>query len=690
MVITLNTRSRNVLMMLLQTSKPLASAEIASTLNLTPRIIRYTTNEIKKWLEERNIVLISRPGYGMEIIVPSGVRADLLRELENLTGYPLELSQTERMQTVVLTLLTTNQPVPVSEFEQQLGVSRTIVLKDIKKAELWLVEYDLTLLRRPRLGFQIAGSLLNWRTALEAFFFETLGEAGLSSITNGNTNNLRNYLQGRVSLARKVTSFLDDPTLSLVDGMVQKAEARLHLQFTDRSYSLLVIRLVILIQQLRLGVTISLSPEQLGELKQLKEYSVAEELGVIIEQTLKIKFPDTEAAYITMQLLGARTRKPFSNSTVHSEPIDNDEEVQEVVGYLLEIAATYLHPYLKVDQQLIRNLTYDIKPAIFRLRYNLILGNPRLEDVKGRFPYIFKVAQKGCIQMGERFGREVSENEIGYIAMHLIAAMERLRPQNSKHFKVLVVCGEGLATAWMLVSRLQVDLPEIEVLEVMSLNEVKKQLKLDSEIDGMISTIPLEIPGVPIIVVNPMLDIEDIANIRRVFRSSVFFNRVTGNKTNAERPSLASLLTPEMIRLKIIASTWQEVVIRAGEILLDLDRIDIKYIYAMQEVIQQNGPYVVIVPGVALLHARPEQGVHHLCMSLITLKTSVYFGHPKHDPVDIAIVLGAIDDHTHLRALLELVEILRDQDVIGKIRCADAKLDVCDLIHNFSFQERNE
>ena len=71
---------------------------------------------------------------------------------------------------------------------------------------------------------------------------------------------------------------------------------------------------------------------------------------------------------------------------------------------------------------------------------------------------------------------------------------------------------------------------------------------------------------------------------------------------------LSDLLTPETIQLGVIADNWQDVVERAGSKLLEADAIEATFIQAMKQTILEHGPYMVIWPGVVLLHA-PPQGV---------------------------------------------------------------------------------
>ena len=89
--------------------------------------------------------------------------------------------------------------------------------------------------------------------------------------------------------------------------------------------------------------------------------------------------------------------------------------------------------------------------------------------------------------------------------------------------------------------------------------------------------------------------------------------------------------------------------------------------------VEENGTYIVIAPGIAMPHARPEKGAKAIGLSIVTLDKPVKFGHPTNDPVSIVVGLCAVDHQTHLRALSELVDILGDKNKLNKIKNATSK-----------------
>lgn len=146
---------------------------------------------------------------------------------------------------------------------------------------------------------------------------------------------------------------------------------------------------------------------------------------------------------------------------------------------------------------------------------------------------------------------------------------------------------------------------------------------------------------------------------------------------------LADLLTERTVRVGVEAKDWQEVVDIAGRLLLDDGSIEPSYIDAMREVIQSLGPYVVIAPGIALLHGRPQHGVKRICMSLVVLKTPVKFGHPENDPVTLAFALGGVDERSHLDALAQLATLLSDEEAASRLRSARSVEEVLEVVRVF-------
>ena len=101
--------------------------------------------------------------------------------------------------------------------------------------------------------------------------------------------------------------------------------------------------------------------------------------------------------------------------------------------------------------------------------------------------------------------------------------------------------------------------------------------------------------------------------------------------------------------------------------LFDRDAITATYIDRCIEMVEEHGPYIVIAPGIALVHARPEDGVLKLCLSVATLRNPVLFNHPENDPVDLLFAFGSPDRKQHIKLLSVLADALSN-DLAEKLR----------------------
>jgi len=685
---SLTARQCTVLRTLLGMDRPVATSKIAAQVEITPGMVRYDLRAIERWLRTKNVRLMKKPNQGILLEASDEVRMDLIHELEHLAGYRLVLPPTERLQLLIFYLLTDNDPLLTKQLAPRLGVSRSTVLKDMDKAEKWLAARNLSLIRRPHFGFKATGGEHAWREAIVGFVLDNIRGIPLLALCQGSTIAFQSRMKGKVGLLRPLSAFVEHLGLDYSKSLVDAIETVLHLQLTDNAYAALMLHLAIQIGRIQQGKIVELPPECMEIIREQVEFQTAKVGAEQIEQRLNIALPESEVAYIAMQLLGTKTQRAVADIIGETNAERIEPEVLEIVKGMLAEASLRLHPYLRVDQQLIRSLAFHLGPVLNRLRFNLPIRNPFLEDARTQYPDVFRAARKSSVVLGRAVGARVPEEEIGYIAMHLGAAMERLRSFPEVRRKVLIVCGEGIATAWLLVSRIQSDLPEIEVVEVISALDVSTKHAFRGDIDAMISTVPVEIADIPVIVVSPMLGAKDKARIKEILKVSVSTPGAAGSTGEAEELSLATLITAETIGVKVPANNWREVIDEAGKLLLDIGAIETRYIEAMKEIIVKHGPYVVIEPGIALLHARPEEGVRRLCMSLITLHRPVKFGHPENDPVDLAIALGTVDNRSHLKALVSLTELLEDQERVYKIRSASTKEKALEVISSVAFKSR--
>lgn len=133
---------------------------------------------------------------------------------------------------------------------------------------------------------------------------------------------------------------------------------------------------------------------------------------------------------------------------------------------------------------------------------------------------------------------------------------------------------------------------------------------------------------------------------------------------------IRDILTVNTVDINVDVKNWQDAVVYSGRLLEKAGFVEERYIEAMLKVVNELGPYIVLLKGVALAHARPEAGAKKVGLSLITLKNPVEFGHEKNDPVNIVFALSAIDSSSHVELISELGKVFyNESDLYSLSEC---------------------
>lgn len=125
-------------------------------------------------------------------------------------------------------------------------------------------------------------------------------------------------------------------------------------------------------------------------------------------------------------------------------------------------------------------------------------------------------------------------------------------------------------------------------------------------------------------------------------------------------PALAKAFADNSMRVGAIALDREHAIEMAGELLVASGRSTPEYTESMLDAVAENGPYIVIAPGIALAHGRPSEAVLEIGLSLVTLAEPVVFGNEANDPVRLVIGLCATDHSSHIDIMAELATFLGD------------------------------
>ena len=127
---------------------------------------------------------------------------------------------------------------------------------------------------------------------------------------------------------------------------------------------------------------------------------------------------------------------------------------------------------------------------------------------------------------------------------------------------------------------------------------------------------------------------------------------------------LQDLLSEDNVSFHYPAETWEDVIRHGGQLMVDAGFTELTYTEAMIDVVRDMGPYIVLAPGLAMPHARPEMGAKQVGTALVTLEKPIDFGSPENDPVSVAIFLCAPNKDEHIQLLTDIATLFEDEEFL--------------------------
>ena len=137
------------------------------------------------------------------------------------------------------------------------------------------------------------------------------------------------------------------------------------------------------------------------------------------------------------------------------------------------------------------------------------------------------------------------------------------------------------------------------------------------------------------------------------------------------------------ITLQDSVENWPQALELCAKPLLDMQVIEPEYVTAIIQQHHTLGPYHVLAPGLAMPHARPEEGAKGLELSLLKLKQGVSFGAGEFDPVDVIIMLAAPDKNSHIEMISSLAELFSSDADMAELHQANTLEEIKKIIDRF-------
>ncbi|WP_318362813.1 PTS sugar transporter subunit IIA [Enterobacter sp.] len=146
---------------------------------------------------------------------------------------------------------------------------------------------------------------------------------------------------------------------------------------------------------------------------------------------------------------------------------------------------------------------------------------------------------------------------------------------------------------------------------------------------------------------------------------------------------LETWLNGPTIQCRERVDDWQQALAICAQPLLDAGVITADYLPAIIRQQHTLGAYYVLAPGLAMPHARPEEGALAHGLSLLKLQRGVSFNAGEFDPVNLIIMLAATDKHSHIEMIATLAELFSSEQDMAQLHQATTREEIKNIIQRF-------
>lgn len=661
----INARCRQILNVLLSHADYVSVNAIAKALQVSRRTVYYDIDKINLWLEQAGL-------SHLEIVREKGLylsqqeRGKIQTMLESDSEDQVYIfSPEERIKIIICYVIYAQKAIYMEQFTDCFAVSRNTIFADLKEVTKKLKKYDLKLDYQPKQGYIILGDPVRVRALFILYFneMETLFKSGVIRFFN------QKQIQDYYHTLKKIEQTLE---ISYVDGVLYSIAALVPLLYQHRT----AIRFTDLKQT---------------EIVKTQEYALVQKYFSDLE-------PE-EQIYLSLHLLGSRV------NLVPDEYFESDSKT-----YVYDLTKSLVSEFEKVAcvtfdkrEELERALFVHLNTSLYRYRYGIQIGNILGDDVMNEYPDMFAITKIAVKRLEKQIELPIPDSEVAYLTLHF-GGFLKIPSEANEHLRILIVCVNGISTGNMIKREVHKLLPFAEIVGVVAAVHL---INAQNICDLIISTVKIN-SIVPSITVHPVLtelDRRSILNHRLVAPRNVeiqkerLFQIVKKYVNPADYPNLLKDLTVYIQRdmqhdvlgeeeeynlLSILDESricifpdrcsWQNSVRIAGRCLLDNRSIEPKYLDTMITQLQYYGPYMFLTENVLLAHAKPEDGVNCLDVSMALFRESVWFSDSK--KAKIIWVLAAEDQEKHLKILQDILTLTGDSKFLSDIENAKSSTDI--------------
>lgn len=452
-------------------NETLPQDELAQRLSVSTRTVRADITALNALLAEHGAQFVLSRGNGYQLRVDDQA---LFQSLQEAQPRALRIPRTgpERVHYLMVRFLTSAFSLKLEDLADEWFVSRATLQGDMAEVREWLARYQLTLETRPRHGVKLFGSEMAIRACLTDLLWQ---------LAQQDSNN---PLLTEEALNAGVPEQLA--------GVLQEVFNRWHIRLTDEGELFVRLYCAVAVRRISEGYPL---PEFTADDVDEKVFHAARNIAATLEKMTGKTLAASEENWLRVHI-AARQIQEIAPSHINA---DDDEAL---VNYILQFINTHYNYNLLSDEQLHADLLTHIKTMITRVRYQIMIPNPLLDNIKQHYPMAWDMTLAAVSGWSKYTPWTISENEIGFLVLHIGVGLERhYNIGYQRQPRVLLVCDAGNAMVRMIEAVLQRKYPQLEMTATITLREYEQRESISE--DFVVSTVRIAEKDKPVVVMSP-------------------------------------------------------------------------------------------------------------------------------------------------------------------------------------------
>lgn len=407
----------------------MTSNALANKLRVSSKTIRNEIKEINQSFSTPCILM--QKGSGFTLDKDHAVCATLFEE-ENL-----ELNRNFE----VLKVLLSKGKVNFYELADSLYISETTLQKSIHELNEIIAKRNLDIeIKRKNNNLYFDGNEEARRHASTYFLMHEINEYNFD---------LNNYMH-----------FFKAFDLSSLKQYILLFQQTHQVKMKDFEIISFVMHVAIMIERILQGNEVSVVK---GAKPDVEHVNLATQFAQGLHSVIPVSLSEKELLYLSCLFAGKL-------------PVIESQELEEMRSFVEDILQQIQQNYevnLYEDLEFYNNFLIHLMGLKNRIDNQTFLNNPLMQDIKRHFPLVYDISVFIAMKIQEKYTTSLLEDEIGYITLHLMGALERMHKSSCRKIVILSPLGEA-GNGYLRSKLSHIHELQIEICDILSIFDTKK------------------------------------------------------------------------------------------------------------------------------------------------------------------------------------------------------------------------